>query len=155
MEKLSGSFMVLIQGIVMVFCLPFLILICYLYTSKDMETPGYIFLTVISIIIFVLLKQVMSYADIYLAHDYLVIKKLFITRKVPILEIKLIDEGILPFVYYIEFENNKTVYFQLKPKDIFNQIKSSDLSYILNFLKEKIKLQPPNEDKNNSISPDL
>lgn len=137
----------------MVFCVPFILLICYLYTTKDMDTTGYVFLTGIFIVIFLLIQQVMSYADIYLAQDNLIVKKIFITRNIPMSEVKLIDQGIMPFVYYIEFKNNKRAYFQLKPKDIFNQITSSDSKNVLKLFKEKVKLQPPDESGNNSQNP--
>jgi hypothetical protein len=137
-EKLSGGFIVLVQGLIFAFSIPFALFICYLFTSKNIALDGKCFLAIILIVMLLMIKQVLSYADIYLMEDKLVTKKIIGVKNRPLSQIKSIDEALLPFSYYILFKDDKKVYFQLKPKDMLKRIVNTDSDQILHSLRSRL-----------------
>lgn len=55
--------------------------------------------------------------DIYLIEDYIFIRSLFKTQKIPVKECFKLDLFIFPTVFYLEFNSGKTIYANVKIYD--------------------------------------
>jgi hypothetical protein len=139
-EKISGSSAVLMQGLIYLFCAPFIVILVYFIFNSIISPDGKLFLAIILIAIILIMRIALLYGDIYLSQEKLIIKKILGSKAVPLSQVAAVDEGLLPFVYYIKLKNNKKIYFQLKPKDIFKGIINSESNATLNSLRSKLKV---------------
>jgi hypothetical protein len=80
----------------------------------------------------------LSYAQISIVGDDIVIRKLWIKKIKLISQVKSLDEAILPFIYVLRFDKGRPVYFRLKPADIIKELSDSD--NLLESLRKKFKL---------------
>jgi hypothetical protein len=142
-EQISGGYIVLVQWLIFLFGMPFIAFICYLLVDSRIEKDGKYFLCAIILVVFLMLKYILIYGDIYLSGENVIIKKNIGVKTKHISQIKSLDEALVPFTYYIEFKDNKKVYFRLKPKDILKRITSAD-SDILENLRSKFNLNNNN-----------
>jgi hypothetical protein len=83
----------------------------------------------------------LSYGDLYLTDDYLIIKKIFTYKKVDLSEIVEIERALIPFTYYLKFKNSKTIYFTSKLSDIPRLFFSMDPDKGLKELKSTLDKQ--------------
>lgn len=126
LEKVSGGYAVMGQAMVLLFLLPIVALLFYVILTKNRSSDGMIFLAFVLIIAFLILRLMFSYADIYLSQGTIVMKKLLGSRRIPIVDYKRIEKALLPFTYYIEFENGRKVYFSTLLSEIWETATSSD-----------------------------
>jgi hypothetical protein len=134
-EKISGGSARAAQLMSILFSTPVIFL---LFFKMDFSVNGVIFLFFILAIIVLFLYESFSYADIYKSDDSLVIKKIFNTKIRKISEVKEIDRALVPFSFYIKFENKYKVYFSSELRDIPKQFLSSDPDKVLNALKSTL-----------------
>jgi len=52
--------------------------------------------------------------DIYLIKDYIFIRSLFNTQKIPVNECYKLDLSVFPTVFYLQFNSGKTIYSNVK-----------------------------------------
>lgn len=134
-ERISTGYTVFIQGVIISFCV-LLVLVIALIINKDLDETAWIFLCCIFIFILIIVKRLMSFADLYLSSDYIIYRRIIGEKKRLISEIKAVNEGFLPFNYYIEFNDGKRIYFQLKPKDMLRRLGDSNKTVLNNFKKK-------------------
>lgn len=137
MRKISGGYARAGQLTLMVFFTPFAFSLSYIILTENFTVGGVLFLFFFISIIAFFLWKVFSYADIYLSDDSLVIKKIFSTKKKNIAEIKEVDKALMPFTYYLIFEDKLKIYFTSNASDILKQFFSIDSNKGLNTLKSK------------------
>ncbi len=126
LEKVSGGYAVMGQAMLLLFLLPITSLLFFVILTKNFSSEGMTFLAFVMVIAFLMLRLMFSYADIYLSQGIIVMKKLFGVRKSPVSDYKRIEKALLPFTYYIEFENGKKVYFSTLLSEIWETATSSD-----------------------------
>lgn len=137
-EIISGGYILFVQFLILLISIPFLILIGYLMLSCDIRSDGRLFLSAIILVIASVWWYFLSYAQISINGDNVVIRKLWI-RKIKLLsQVKSLDEAILPFIYVLRFDKGRPVYFRLKPSDMIKEISDSD--DLLESLRNKFKL---------------
>ena len=142
--KISGGSAKVGQLMQLIFFVPFMLLLFYI-TLVNFSFGVLLFFIICSAIMAFLFYIGLSYGDLYLADDYLIIKKIFTSKKMDLSEIVEIDRGLLPFTYYIKFKNNSTVYFTSKLGDIPAIFFSMDPNQKLNEIKSFLHKQEEND----------
>lgn len=138
-EQISTGYTVILQGIIVSFVVLLLIGIGFLLRNTTLDSTAWIVLCFIIAFIAIALWRLLSFADIYVFSEQMIIyKKIIGVRRRPLSEIRSVNEGILPFNYYIEFKDDKKVYFQLKPDDMLKRLISSDADSVLDSLKKRL-----------------
>jgi hypothetical protein len=137
-ENISIGSARLAQAMFLLFFLPFILFVTYIVISKNftIEAAGFLFIFIA--LIYLILKQMFSYADIYKYNHQIIAKKVFSTIIKSTSEIKSIEEAILPFTFYIIFHDNSKVYFLVEPTNLLRHLTSSDTKKRLRTLKEKL-----------------
>jgi len=138
-NKVNGNSAVFTQTLLLIFFLPVLLLVLYIVITKNPSVEGFGFLSVLIMVNIIVMKIALSFADIYISDDKIIIKKVTGEQTKSKLEVRSIDEAILPFTYYVEFDKGK-FYFQLKPKDILKRVAGQNSEETLAQIKEKFKL---------------
>lgn len=147
MEKISGGSAKAGQLMQLFFFAPFTVLLLYI-TILNFSIGILFFLFFCIGIIALIFYNGYDYADLYLCDDFLIIKKIFITKKIHINDIIEINRALLPFTYYIRFNNNYMVYFTSKYSDIPKLFLSLDSEKGLNRIKSiLLKNENPDPDK--------
>lgn len=137
-EKISGGSARLAQVMLLLFCMPYIFFLSYLTITQDITLSGIAFLLAFIFVITLVLIKVFSYADIYLSNDLLVIKKIFSAKSKYITEIKEVDKSLVPFTYYIKFEDKLKVFFFSNTSDLFKQLVSFDPDKGLKIIRTKL-----------------
>jgi hypothetical protein len=137
-ENISIGSARLAQAMFLLFFLPLILCVTYIVISKNftIEATGFLFIFIA--LIYLILKQMFSYADIYKYNQQIIAKKVFSTIIKSTSEIKSIEEAILPFTFYIIFQDNSKVYFLVEPTNLLRHLTSSDTKKGLRTLKEKL-----------------
>lgn len=138
-EKISGGGAVLAHVLFLLFFVPFAVFVTYIVIDKNNSTEGVVFLIIFLAIILLILRHILSYADIYLGENIIIVKKIFTEKKKSVAELQRIDRALLPFTYYIEFKNGNKEYFFLKSLEILHQVITLDRDKILKELRLKFK----------------
>lgn len=137
-EKISGGSARLAQIMLLLFFIPFIFFLSYLILTKNFTLEGVVVLFVFIAVISLILRNVFSYADIYIFQDHLIVKKLFSTKNRSILEIKYIDKALFPFTFFLKFEDNSKVFFFSETSDLLKQLMSSDPDKGLKIIRDKL-----------------
>ncbi|MGV8878482.1 MAG: hypothetical protein ACOH2A_05580 [Sphingobacteriaceae bacterium] len=140
-ERISTGYTVILQAIVGSFVILLLAAIAFLLKNKSLDATAWIIICCIIIFIIILVWQLFSFADVYVSSDKLIYKKIIGIKNKPLSFIKSVKEGLLPFNYYIEFMDNKRVYFQLKPRDMLKRYSSSNADSVTKSLKKRLRLE--------------
>jgi len=138
-ELISGGYILFVQFLILLVSIPFLILIGYLMISNGIENDGRLFLSGIILVIALVWWYYLSYAQISIDGENVVIRKLWIRKVKLISQIDSLDEAILPFTYVLRFDKGSRVYFRLKPSDMFKELSDSD--NLLESLRKKFQLK--------------
>ncbi len=139
-EQLSTGYTVILQGVICSFIIILLGLMGFLLKNAKLDTTAWTILCCIIILVLIALIRLLSFADVYISSDQIVYKRVTGVKRRPLSEIRSVDEGILPFNYYLEFIDDKKVYFQLKPSDMLKRFSDSGSNNILNSLKQRLNL---------------
>lgn len=141
-NKISGGSARAGQLMQLLFFVPFSLILLYL-TLVNFSFGIFLFFTFCSAIMSLVLYIGLSYRDLYLTGDYLIIKKIFTSQKVNLSEIVEIEKALLPFTYYLKFKNNQTVYFTSKlgdfPRFFFSMDSEKGLKELKAILDKQIK----------------
>ena len=140
-KKISGGYARVAQVMLISFFMPFISFLAYTILTKNLTLEGVLFLFIFCALIALIIRHGFSYADIYVSDDSLIIKKIFITKSRYIKEIKEIDKALIPFTYYIRFDDNFKVSFFSETTDIFKQLVGSDTDRGLEITKTKLSDQ--------------
>jgi hypothetical protein len=111
----------------------------YIILSKNRSQEGFGFLIFVVIIAFLICRNALSYADIFISADTFEMKKVWGSRTRNMSEYKKIGKAVLPFTFYIEFKNGEKVYFFAPLSDIWEGLKSSDPDKDLKALRLRFK----------------
>jgi hypothetical protein len=123
--KLNGGSARAGQLMLLLIFTPILLFLCRII-FKNFSLGGIVFLGLISISIYLFLRNAFSYADLFLEDNTIVIKKLFTVRRLRISYYKKLKKALLPFTYYIEFEGAKKIFFFLPSKQLLQELSSLD-----------------------------
>jgi len=137
-ENISIGSARLAQAMFLLFFLPFILFITYIVLSKNFTIEGVGILVIFIAPSYLILKHTFSYADIYKYNHQIIAKKVFRTTIRSTSEIKNIEEAILPFTFYIIFNDNSKVYFLVEPTNLVRHLTTSDTQIGLRTLKEKL-----------------
>lgn len=137
-EQISTGYTVIIQGIILSFSVLLVIVAAFLI-NKDLDKTAWVILCCVFIFILIIIVKLMSFADLYLSSDHIIYRRIIGEKKRHISDVKSINEGFLPFNYYIEFFDGRKIYFQLKPRDMLQRLGDSHQT-VLNNLKKKFHL---------------
>jgi hypothetical protein len=138
-EEIIGSgYILLVQFLLLLFSIPFLTLIGYLMLSSDIENDGRLFLSVLILVIALTWWYFLSYAQISIDDENVIIRKLWIKKIELISQVNSVDEAITPFTYILRFDKGSSAYFRLKPSDMIKKISDSD--DLLESSRKKFKL---------------
>lgn len=136
LEEISGGAAVASQAFGFFIVVPLLLFFSWIviHTSQDLSWI-YFVVPIIAVMAFIL-KQSLSYADLFFYGDNIVIKKITGQSTRPISDYKTIEEAFLAFTYYIEFKDGKKVYFKLKTIEALSRLVNSG-SDVADSLKQK------------------
>ncbi len=137
--KLNGGFPRVAQLMLPMIFLPFLCLLCLLMVKKP-NLSSFVFSVPIILFMIFIIKRIYSYADLYIENDELIISKLFFSKRIKLIECTDITDTLLPFTFCLKFKSNRKVFFFSKSSEIIRQLKYSDQTSYLNFLKRRLGL---------------
>lgn len=140
-ERISTGYTVILQGVVGSFVVLLLATIGFLLRNTTLDATAWTIMCCIIIFIIILVWQLFSFADVYVSSDQIIYKKIIGIKNKPLSFIRSVNEGLLPFNYYIEFMDNKRVYFQLKPGDMLKRFSRHNAASVLDSLKKRLKLK--------------
>jgi Ca2+/Na+ antiporter len=139
-EKISGGSVLAGQIMLILFFTPLSLWISYIIIAKNTSMKGIVFLIIFLLIAFLIIRLSYLYADIYISEHYLIIKKIFYTKKISLSEIKEIDKALAPLTYFIKFENNNKIYLSIKYSELPSIFFSNDPDKGLKLLKTKLHI---------------
>jgi hypothetical protein len=116
--KLSGGSARAGQLMLILFFTPVILLVFYLVLVKNFSTNGLLFLLFFLSITILILYIGFSYADLFVSENYLIIKRIFKTKKMHLSDIQNIDRGLIPFSYHIKFKDDSRIKFKSKYTDV-------------------------------------
>jgi len=122
LEEISGGAAVVLQAFVLFFIGPFFLFMIYLVLRVNFGLATVSVTLVVIVLFATLLKLALSSADLYFSRDIIVVKKIFGTKRIPVINYKTINEAFMPNKYYVEFNDGSKVYFTLKTNDLFKRI---------------------------------
>lgn len=136
--KLNGGFPKIAQ---ILFPLIFAPIFCFLIILiiKKPVLVSFAFAIPIIVIQSVILKNIFKYADIYIEDNYIIVYKLFSKKKIEISDCIDVKDSLIPFTFYLMFNNNKSVYFFSNYSDLWRQISSSNPNNFILELRERLK----------------
>jgi hypothetical protein len=137
-KLLSSGYIVGLQWLLTIVMMFFTIIMLFLINIPVVDLNSVIFSIIFLIIEMFFLWRLLVFADIYVDGDCLIYKKILLTKVKRVDEIVDIDEGFFSFVYFVKFSNNKKIYFQLKPNELFNKVLKNDSDKILDNIKKDI-----------------
>ncbi len=135
-KKVSAGYPKLAQIMLLLFFVPFTLFLSYVIFSKNFTSEGIVFLSIFFVAIFLVLRFAFYYADIYLSESHVIVKKLFITKKVGLERIGEVNESFFPFTYYIKVGRSK-MYFLPNATDLSKQLLSFNHTKGLALIREK------------------
>lgn len=139
-EQISTGYTVILQGVLSFFTLLILVTIGFLLSNTPLDTGAWVIIFCIIVFISILLWRLFSFADVYISLDHIICKKITGEKRSSLSAIRSLNDSFFPFIYYIEFKNDKKVYFQLKPSDMVKSLFSLDPDSLLECLRKKTKL---------------
>ena len=101
-EKVTGGETVLGQVLLLSFFIPFSLLITYTIVSKNLTQEGFIFLAIFLVAIFLIVRFILSFADIYVGENVIIVRRVFSKKERPLLEIQRINRTTffsLPYTF--------------------------------------------------------
>jgi hypothetical protein len=137
-EKLNGGSAIGVQVMLLIFFLPFIVFLAYIIFS-NFSLEGLTFLIVLSALITLIIRNAFSYADIYIHGNTLLLKKLFYSNKKSVKNYKALNKALLPFTYFIEFDDYQRVYFFLQTSEVIKEAFSLDPDQVLKRLRSKFQ----------------
>jgi hypothetical protein len=128
--QISGGLPILAQIIVICFFGPFLLCLFYLIVMKNPSVGGVLFFLGSTFVAGILIKNVMSYADISLVNKVIVVRKIFWVRYIKPEEFRSVNRGLLPFTFYVQFTDLKVYFFLNESKVVADLMKGSEQTRI-------------------------
>ena len=125
------------QGIILFFFTPINILIWSIVFRLSFSAPALLFAICITALSTLIVFMAFKTADVSLENGVFIIGKLFWTTKISSQRYKKIGT-VLPFGYYLEFEDRKRVYVLFGPDEIIKQFTSSKSNEIVEEIKSLI-----------------
>ena len=124
------------QGIILFFFTPINILIWSIVFRSSFSAPALLFAICITALSTLIVFMAFKAADVSIENGVFVIEKL-LTTKISSQRYKKIGT-VLPFGYYLEFEDRKRVYVLFGPDEIIKQFTSSKSNEIVEEIKSLI-----------------
>jgi hypothetical protein len=137
-EKISGNSAVMVQALLLFFFIPFILFVSYIIITKSLDATGICIIGVLLTVAFFAITGSLSYGDIYVDDNKIIVKKIIGSKVKNISEVRSFKKAIIPTIYYVEFTDDKKVYFTIKISDVFKQIFSIDSNHTLDFLNAKL-----------------
>jgi len=133
-KSLSDSYASIGQGIILFFFTSFNILVWSIVFRSSFSVSALLFAVCITALSILIVFMAFKTADVSIENGVFIIGKLFRTTKISSQQYKKIGT-LLPFGYYLEFEDRKRVYILFGPDEIIKQFTSFKSNDII----EKIK----------------
>jgi hypothetical protein len=135
--RLSASYAILGQGLLLFIFTPLNVLLWTIVFRSNFSTSTILFALFFAGLSVLIVFLGFKTADVSIENGVLFISKLFWTTKVPSQQYRKIGT-LLPFGYYLEFENGKKVYVLFGPDEIIKQFTSSKPNEFIDEIKSLI-----------------
>ena len=136
-KSLSDSYARIGQGIILFFFTPFNILTWSIVFRSSFRAPALLFAICITALSILIVFMAFKTADVSIENGVFIIGRLFGIKKISAQQYKKIGT-LLPFGYYLEFEDRKRVYVLFGPDEIIKQFTSSKSNEIIEEIKSLI-----------------
>lgn len=128
--RLSGSHAILGQGIILLFFIPFNILLWNIVFRSNFSAPTLLFAICTTALSVLIVFMAFKTADVSIENGVLLVRTLFKTTRIDLQQYKKIGT-LSSFGYYLEFEDGKRVYVLFGSNEIIRQFTSSKRNEII------------------------
>jgi hypothetical protein len=111
-EDISFGSARILQLMTLMFFISFVSFATYIILTKNPTLGGFVFILCCFVAGWLFIYQTMLYGDLTIDDEKLIVKKITYSKAYQLTDIKIVDEALLRYTFYIEFENSKKIYFR-------------------------------------------